>query len=420
MHQKVCEVTLEATIRQSWTMSDTKSKIGRKTKRIRLVLAGLLLFPLSIYGFLFATTGYFQLSSAMVWLDADIGDINRFPSRVVQSSTPSELQTALDESTVDAFGRLDLGLYGFPGQVIKSQDQLNNFLIDTQTTALLVLHQGVLVHEWYAPGLQRDSIHTSFSVSKSFLSTLLGLAIRDGYIKSIDDPITDYIPELMKNDPRFSEITLKHLVTMTSGLAYVDKKTPFSDPVNTYYSTNLRKTALSARITEQPGKNFLYNNYNPLLLGMALERATGQKVTEYMSKTLWGPLCAEADASWSLDSNSSGFEKMESGFNARAVDFARFGLLFLNKGVVDGKQVVPEQWVDDATKAINPNDPNEGYKYFWRLYPNNQFAAAGNKGQYVLVAPDQQTVIVRLGSKEPSALLPLLVDLGLKFDTAGE
>jgi hypothetical protein len=147
-------------------MSDTKSKIGRKTKRIRLVLAGLLLFPLSIYGFLFATTGYFQLSRAMVWLDADIGDINRFPSRVVQSSTPSELQTALDESTVDAFGRLDLGLYGFPGQVIKSQDQLNNFLIDTQTTALLVLHHGVLVHEWYAPGLQRDSIHTSFSVSK--------------------------------------------------------------------------------------------------------------------------------------------------------------------------------------------------------------------------------------------------------------
>jgi CubicO group peptidase (beta-lactamase class C family) len=135
---------------------------------------------------------------------------------------------------------------------------------------------------------------------------------------------------------------------------------------------------------------------------------------------LWGPLGAEADASWSLDSNSSGFEKMESGFNARAVDFARFGLLFLNKGVVDGKQVVPEQWVDDATKAINTNDPNEGYKYFWRLYPNNQFAAAGNKGQYVLVAPDQQTVIVRLGSKEPSALLPLLADLALKFDTAGE
>lgn len=401
-------------------MSDSKPTKKRISKRIGLILAVVVLFPLCVYGFLFATTSFFQISRATVWLDADIGDINRFPSRIVQSSNPLDLPTALDETTAAAFGRLNMEHYGFPSLVINTQDELNDFLIDTHTTALLVLHQGVLVHEWYAPGIQRDSIHTSFSVSKSFLSTLLGLAIRDGYIKSIDDPITKYIPELIEKDSRFSEITLKHLVTMTSGLAYVEKNSPYGDDADTYYSTNLRRTALSAKITEQPGINFLYNNYNPLLLGMALERATGQKVTEYMSKTLWAKLGAEADASWSLDSNSSGFEKMESGFNARAVDFARFGLLFSNKGVVDGKQVVPEQWIDEATKATNPNDPNEGYKYFWWLYPNNQFGAAGNKGQFIIVAPDQQTVTVRLGSEETFHWPSLLIDLALARDTAGE
>lgn len=383
----------------------------KRPKRIILIIAVLVLLPSFSYGLLLASTGFFQLSRALVWRDADVGDINRFPAREIKTSIASELATALDEKTTQAFGLLDMSHIGFPGLAINSKEALASFLTSSDTTAFLVVHKGALVHEWYAEGIKRETLQTSFSVSKSFLSTLIGIAIHDGSIGSLDDPITEYIPELLKKDPRFGAVTLKHLITMSSGLAYIDKKTPFSDAADTYYSPNLRSTALSAVITQPPGKTFLYNNYNPLLLGMALERATGQKVTDYMSKVLWAPLGAESDASWSLDSRFSGFEKMESGLNARAIDFARFGVMLSRGGVVDSKQVVPEKWISEATTMDAMSDPNENYQYFWWTYQNNQFAAQGNKGQYIWVAPEQETVIVRLGRDETFFWPTLMMDL---------
>jgi CubicO group peptidase (beta-lactamase class C family) len=391
-------------------LNSTPGRINRP-KRAIFAIAILVLIPSISYGLLFASTGFLQLSRALVWRDADVGDINRFPARVIKASIPSKFATVLDEKTTQAFGLLDMSHIGFPGLIINSKEALGSFLTSSDTTAFLVVRKGVLVHEWYGEGIKRETLQTSFSVSKSFLSTLIGIAIHDGSIGSLDDPITEYIPELLKKDPRFGAVTLKHLITMTSGLAYIDKKTPFSDAADTYYSPNLRSTALSAVITEPPGKTFLYNNYNPLLVGMALERATGQKVADYMSKVLWAPLGAESDASWSLDSTFSGFEKMESGLNARAIDFARFGTMFSHGGVVDGRQVVPEKWISEATAMDTTSDPSENYQYFWWTYQNNQFAAQGNKGQYILVAPEQDTVIVRLGRKETFFWPTLMMDL---------
>jgi CubicO group peptidase (beta-lactamase class C family) len=351
-----------------------------------------------------------------MWQDADVGDINRFPSREISTSTASELPVALDERTLEAFGKLDLSFLGFRGLSLDTQDKLDNFLTESETTAFLVVQDGVLINQWYAQGVDHDSLQTSFSVSKSFLSTLIGIAIGQGKIGSLDDSITNYIPELLERDSRFSAITLKHLITMTSGLEYVDEMSPFSDAADTYYSPNLRATALSAVIVEEPGKTFLYNNYNPLLLGMALERATGQKVTDYMSQVLWAPMGAEADGSWSLDSFFSGFEKMESGLNARPVDFARFGLMVARGGTVDGRQVVPQEWLKEATASNNESVGNndfliQNYKYFWWVYPDNQFAAQGNKGQFIFIAPDQGTVIVRLGREETLMWPMLFLDL---------
>lgn len=351
-----------------------------------------------------------------MWQDADVGDINRFPSRQIAASSPSDLPVVLDERTLKAFSKLDLSFFSFPGLTLDTEDKLNGFLTDTQTTAFLVVKDGVVISEWYGEGVDHDTLQTSFSASKSFLSTLIGIAIDQGKISSLDDPITNYIPELLEKDSRFSAITLKHLITMTSGLQYVDEMSPFSDAADTYYSPDLRATALSAVIIEEPGKNFLYNNYNPLLLGMALERATGQKVTDYMSQVLWGPMGAEANGSWSLDSFFSGFEKMESGLNARAVDFARFGVMFAQNGMVDGKQVVPSDWVNEATAATNESVGNvdfmvQNYKYFWWVYPENQFAAQGNKGQFIFISPDEGTVIVRLGRDETLFWPMLMMDL---------
>ena len=118
----------------------------------------------------------------------------------------------------------------------------------------------------------------------------------------------------------------------------------------TYYDTDLRSLALSAKIEEAPGKRFHYNNYNPLLLGIILERTTHKHVSQYLEEKIWKPLGMEAPGSWSLDSDASGFEKMESGINARAIDFARIGRLFLNNGNWNGKQIISEKWVNESTR----------------------------------------------------------------------
>jgi CubicO group peptidase (beta-lactamase class C family) len=177
----------------------------------------------------------------------------------------------------------------------------------------------------------------------------------------------------------------------------------------TYYDPNLRAVALSAVIEEEPGKTFHYNNYNYLLLGIILERATGMPVAKYMEERLWKRLGMEAPASWSLDSEASGFEKMESGINARAIDFAKFGKLYQNNGSNwNGQQIISEKWIKTSTKANSSTDPSSEYQFGWWIYPpqesvvgnnnnNHHFYAAGNFGQFIYIVPEEKLVIVRHG-----------------------
>jgi len=365
--------------------------------------------------------------SLVVWQDADIAHIHVFPSSDIPTSTASDLPRQPDDTTLRAFGELDIKKYLFDQPFAESRsltthEELNQFLTETETTVFLVVKDGVLVHEWYADGVDPNALHTSFSVSKSILSTAVGMAVQDGSIGSLEDPITDYVPELLERDPRFSEITLRHLITMTSGLKFVEDTSPYGDSVNTYYASDLRRSAImNTVIVEEPGKSYLYNNYNPLLLGMALERATGMSVSEYISESWWAPMGAVADASWSVDSFYNRFEKMESGFNARPIDFARFGLMFANGGAVDAKQVIPKTWVEEATTATSSSigqldSLEQSYGYFWWIYPDNRFAAQGNLGQYIVVSPDEGEVIVRLGRQETLVWPELLLDLSESLD----
>jgi CubicO group peptidase (beta-lactamase class C family) len=138
-------------------------------------------------------------------------------------------------------------------------------------------------------------------MAKSFASALMGIAIDEGHIKSVDEPITNYLPELLEKDKRFRSITIRHLLTMTSGIKYEEGgDLPWSedaDDTKTYYATDLRELALNCQIEGEPGKYFEYNNYNPLLVGMILERATGMPVSHYMEAKLWMPMGMEADGS---------------------------------------------------------------------------------------------------------------------------
>jgi CubicO group peptidase (beta-lactamase class C family) len=344
---------------------------------------------LAAYGWAWGSVGRSSIARAMWWREADVGDQYRFPARRIPSgndASPLPTGVELPAPTLSAV----------PGA------GLDGFLRATDTLAFVVVHDDRLVYERYFQGSDRSSLQTSFSVAKSFVSTLVGIAIDEGAIGSVSDPVTDYVPELADRDPRFERITLHDLLTMSSGIRYQEHSlpVPWGDDINTYYGTDLRDLAVNAtEIERPPGQAWLYNNYNPLLLGLVLERATGMSVSAYMSTRLWRPLGAEFDASWSLDSEASGFEKMESGLNAAPIDYARFGELFLHDGEWNDTRIVPEDWVRTATALDATTDPAEDYQYFWWIDTERpgRFYALGNLGQYIYVAPDTGVVIVRNG-----------------------
>jgi CubicO group peptidase (beta-lactamase class C family) len=344
-----------------------------------------------VYGWALASVQRSTTARAMVWLDADVDDQFRFPSRSIPTGeTVSPLPTGPQAD-------LDTAAAG-----VTDGTSFDRFLSSNDTLGFVVVHEDRLVYERYFAGSDRTTLQTSFSVAKSILSTLIGIAIDEGQIGSIEDPLTEYVPELLGRDTRFARITLGDLLSMSSGIRYEepDVPVPWGDDVETYYGVDLRRAALEDTVIEgPPGEVWHYNNYHPLLLGLVLERATGMTVSAYASGRLWRPMGAESDASWSLDSERSGFEKLESGFNATPVDYARFGLLYLHGGETAGTRIVSEDWVEAATAADTATDPSSEYQYFWWLDTARpgRFYALGNLGQYVYVAPDADVVIVRNG-----------------------
>jgi len=417
-------------------LSSTSKPKKKKNNRALRTIVVIVAIPVAVFALVLAATPFSQVARGVMfgivfWQDASIDHIAVFPANEIPTSSPSDLPRGLDDTTLSAFGGLDLRNYLLdqPGQdalTLRSSDELDQFLTSGETSAFLVVRDGVLVHEWYEEGRSPDELHNSFSVSKSILSTTIGMAVEEGYISSINDPITDYVPELLERDPRFGDITLRHLITMSSGIAYDEEaRSPFADEVNTYFGTDLRRSAMNnPTVVEEPGVTWLYNNYNPQLLGMALERATGMTISEYTSESWWGPMGAEADASWSVDSFYNRFEQSAHGFNARPRDLARFGLMFANDGMVDGVQVISPEWVQKATAptnvSIGRNDfLEQNYNYFWWVLPDGRFSAQGNLGQYVFVSPEDNLVIVRMGRDESADWPRLLADLSDQIATGG-
>lgn len=363
----------------------------RRPRRVLVGVAALAVLLAGVYGWALASLDTSTVARTLVWMQSDTGDMDRFPAREIAGSAepavipPGPVPEGLNTATVD----------GRP---------LGEFLAETDTIAFLVVHGDRLVDERYFGGADRDTVVTSFSSAKSFVSTLIGLAIEDGHIESVDDPITVYLPELGERDRRFADVTIRHLITMSSGIRYVERSLPWSDDAITYYAPDLREAALSAEIARPPGEEFLYNNYNLLLEGLILERATGRAVASYLESRLWQPLGARAPASWSLDSEWSGFEKMESGINARPIDVCLLGVAFRDGGRIGGRQVVPETWVEAATRVDTAGDPADFYQYHWWVDPERgSFAAAGRYGQFVYVHPGSDAVICRFGHSDGGA-----------------
>ena len=285
-----------------------------------------------------------------------MGDyLNFFPhAGLPRHPTPFQFQTEPE----DARQRRRQSAFGV--------DDLDAFLAETQTQSLLVIKDDQVVLERYVNGWQRDSMVTSFSVAKSFVSTLVGIAIDEGAIGSLDDPITDYLPELARtrstiradhDPPPVADVVRPGIRRV--GIVHVQRRRPAdhlpsrSAPAGAHEHTHRWATGRGASAT---------TSTIPQLLGLILERTTGMSITALTQSRLWDPLGMEFDGAWTLDSEASGFEKMEAGLNARAIDFAKLGRLFLREGDWDGTQDRVVRMGRTAT-GVDPADRAPARRY---------------------------------------------------------
>jgi len=330
-----------------------------------------------------------QLGRFVFYNFADIKDHKKFQSRPLTANASSfHFQTTNK-------GKFPKELNNIP---------FDKYLEDNKTVAFLIIKNDTIQYEKYFKGYDKESIVPSFSMAKSVTSILIGCAIDEGLIRSVDEPITNYIPELKKNG--FDKVTIKHLLQMTSGIKFNESYVnPFGDAASFYYGLNLRKEIGKMKLKTEPGKKFEYVSGNTQLLGLVLERSLKEKtITSYLQDKIWTPLEMEYDASWSIDRKKNGLEKTFCCLNARARDFAKIGRLYKNKGNWNGKQIVSQKWVEESTKLDTSEGSANFYQYQWWLpTPNEDFMAEGILGQFVYVNPSKDLIIVRLGKKEGKA-----------------
>jgi CubicO group peptidase (beta-lactamase class C family) len=333
--------------------------------------------------------GACQVGRFVFYNFADIKDHKKFQARpLTASSKPFQFYTTEK-------GKKPTSIDNIP---------FSKYLEDNHTVAFLIIRNDTIQYEEYFDRYNEASIVPSFSMAKSVTSILIGCAIDDGLIQSVDEPITKYIPELKENG--FDKVSIKHVLQMTSGIDFNESYfNPFGDAASFYYGRNLRKQIAKMKLKEEPGKKFAYASGNTQLLGLILERALQNKtVTQYLQEKLWTPLGMEYDASWSIDKKKNGLEKTFCCLNARTHDFAKIGRLYLNKGNWNGQQLIAESWVEQSTKLDTTEGSIPNYQYqWWMPTPGQDFMAEGILGQFVYVNPSKNLVIVRLGKKTGKA-----------------
>ncbi len=287
----------------------------------------------------------------------------------------------------------------------KIPDNYAAMMEELQTAAFLVIRNNRILTERYWGGYSDQSVTNSFSAAKSILSLLVGIAMDEGKIRSVDQPVGDFIPEFREGAK--GGITLKHVLTMSSGIdwneSYVN---PFSITSKAYFGDDLDSLVRGLDADEPPGKRFEYLSGNTQVLALIVERATGKRLSLYASEKLWKPLGAGKDALWSLD-KKDGMEKAFCCFYASARDFARIGQLVLNGGTWNGRRVISKKYLDDATTpaswlADEKDKPVDFYGYqIWIMRHRGQTIPfmRGIRGQYILILPRKNAVVVRIGKK---------------------
>ncbi|MCC4212123.1 serine hydrolase domain-containing protein [Leeuwenhoekiella parthenopeia] len=264
------------------------------------------------------------------------------------------------------------------------------------SVAFLVIKNDSIVFENYYDGFGQTSKSNSFSMAKSYVSALLGKAIMQGHIKSLEQPVGDFIPEYATGTAAL--MTVGDLASMASGLNWDESYySPFSVTTRAYFDDNLDPVMRNLGMKGEPGQGFTYLSGNTQLLAMVLEKATGKKLADYLSESLWKPIGAQEDALWQLDSEDGGLVKAYCCIASNARDFARLGKLYKDFGKWNGRQLLDSAFV---AESIQPRFEGEPYGYgFWLMdYKGKDvFMMRGHLGQYVMVLPEDDLIVVRLG-----------------------
>lgn len=284
---------------------------------------------------------------------------------------------------------------------IKPTPRLKNWHQKTGTVAFLIIKNDSIWNENYYDNYTKDSKSNSFSMAKSIVTACLGKAIMEGHIKSLDQKVSDFFPEFSKG--KSATMTVGDLASMASGLNWDESYySPFSITTKAYFDENLNQLILGLHGIETPGKSYKYLSGNTQLLAMCIQKATGKNLANYVSESFWKPLGAESDAFWQTDSEN-GMVKAYCCIASNARDFARFGKLYLQHGKWNNKTVLDSAFVAQSVKPRFENSPEYGYGWWLSHYKNkNIFYMRGHLGQYVIVIPEDNLIIVRLGHTEAS------------------
>lgn len=292
-----------------------------------------------------------------------IDDYETFPTDTVRRGSDEPFRFA--EAPLPLLDTLHLRTDHGPMTLAETIDALASF--KHASAGLVVLRNDTILFERYRGDIAADSHSTIFSISKSITSLLVGIALDRGYIRSVDDPVTDYLPELKRRDPRFGRLTVAHLLDMRTGLDFEENygANPFSQMARLHYGRHIRGQIRRLKFREEPGTEFYYSSMATAMLGVLLEEATGRRYADLLSEWVWQPLGMERDALVNLDDRRHRTAKAYGGISTNCRDLARFGRLYLHGGVWEGRRIVDSAWV---ARSFSPERAarNAYYTNSWR------------------------------------------------------
>lgn len=314
-----------------------------------------------------------------------VDDPDLFYTRTIKTKAPQAWEKSIKYNAVQPSKK-----------VLEAHKNINSL-------AFLVIQNDSLLFEQYYNGWSENQLSNSFSMAKTFLSIIAGVAISEGKV-NINAPVNSYLPEYI--NPKDSALTVKELLNMTSGMNFDENYgNPIGFMAKAYYGNDIKSLLKGYQLEKTPGTEWEYLGGNNLLLSLLLEKALGKKVSEYAQEKIWQPIHAEYDAQWILD-HKEGNEKTFSGLYATARDFAKIGALFLHQGNWNGTQLLDASYVKSSISPVNIPDEkgelitNYGYAWWLATYQGSKvFYMQGILGQYVLCIPDKNLIIVRTGKQ---------------------